>query len=162
MLEEEEWYREVERRTPQVGRQVLLPEMVQREALRVVHDHLWAGHQGVNNTQQRLEARYFWPAIQRDVRDYCWSSPICQWGNKRPPPRAPLHPVPLAENPFECVAMDFIGPFLPEGSPIRDGVGGLRYPVSGDRVPAKSGQQWGSTSINVILLPGGAPQDVIH
>lgn len=59
MLENGVWYREVAGRADTMERQVLLPEALRQEALRVVHDHLWAGHQGIKNTQKRLEARFF-------------------------------------------------------------------------------------------------------
>lgn len=47
--------------------QVLVPEPYRAEALEQAHEHLWAGHQGAKNTQERLEQRYFWPALKRDV-----------------------------------------------------------------------------------------------
>lgn len=105
------WYQKINGNSTTPEQQILLEEAVQGEALGMVHDHLWAGHQGIKNTQQRHKRKYFWPVIRWDERDYRWSCPICQQGNKRPPPWGPLYPLPLADRPSEQVAMDFIGPF---------------------------------------------------
>lgn len=49
------WYREIQGWSTTPMRQILLSMAVWGAALEAVHDHLWAGHQGVKNTLQRLE-----------------------------------------------------------------------------------------------------------
>lgn len=92
--------------------QVLLAEPYRAKALEQVHNHLWVGHEGAKNTQERLKRQYFWPALKWDVRTYCQSCPICQRCKKCPVPRAPLQPLALVGLPFKRVAMDFLGPFF--------------------------------------------------
>lgn len=78
------WYRE-KGKQPWVVCQLLLPDPYHPEALELIHDNLWAGHQGVKNILSHLE---------------------------KPSPRALLAPLPKIELSSEQIAMDFIGPFL--------------------------------------------------
>lgn len=79
------WRREVSQKAGAPS-QVLLPSPWWHEALESLHDHLWAGHQGIRNTQKWLEHRFFWPALRKDVRAHCRACPVCQRYNKKPAP----------------------------------------------------------------------------
>ena len=50
-------------------RQVLLGEL---------HDSLLAGHLGARKTLQALQARVWWPHMERLTREYVASCPVCQ------------------------------------------------------------------------------------
>lgn len=86
------WWRAVGR-DPKALSQVLLSSSFRQEALESIHDHLWAGHRGVRNTQEWLER--FWPALKKDVRTHCRFCPVCQRYNKKSSAPAPLQPLPL-------------------------------------------------------------------
>lgn len=72
-----------------------------------------AGHFAFEGTYQRTIARYYWPEMGIDIRNYINSCQTCQkfTGRKR---KEPLHPIKIGQ-PFERVGIDLVGP-LPETS----------------------------------------------
>ncbi|KAL2085064.1 hypothetical protein ACEWY4_020582 [Coilia grayii] len=58
--------------------QLLLPQCLQEEVLRSVHDD--QGHQKVERTLQLLQARCFWPNMARDVERWCQKCQRCVLG----------------------------------------------------------------------------------
>lgn len=94
--------------TPQ--RQLLVPKLYRKNVLEHAHGHTWVGHQGRIRTLARILDKFYWPAVTQDVQNFCKRCTQCQITSKRGPPKAPLQPMPLIEQPFERIAMDFIGP----------------------------------------------------
>ena len=58
--------------------QVVVPEQARKKVLFVAHDGLLAGHCGIRKTLGRVESRFWWPGISRDVQHYCRTCEICQ------------------------------------------------------------------------------------
>ncbi len=80
---------------------------------RATHDCL--GHFGFLKTYASIRGSYFWPNMRSDLENaYVPGCIDCQHkknGTKKP--AGPLHPLPVPNDRFDSVAMDFIGP-LPE------------------------------------------------
>lgn len=75
------------------------------------HDIPLAGHLGNNKTRDRIIQQFFWPGIFNDIAEYCRSCPDCQIGtSKGKVPITPLISIPPIDEPFERIALDFIGP----------------------------------------------------
>ena len=76
-----------------------------------LHADVTAGHFAFDGTYQRIAARYHWPTMRKDVKDYVNACDVCQRnvGNKKP---APLHPIKIGQ-PFDRIGIDLVGP-LPE------------------------------------------------
>ncbi|XP_065416479.1 uncharacterized protein LOC135974099 [Chrysemys picta bellii] len=102
-------------RTQEPQTQLLVPLCHRRAVMKLAHDVPAAGHLGREKTLARILARFFWPGISQEVKEYCASCPECQ--RVAPPgiPKAPLVPMPVMETPFERVAMDLVGP-LPKSA----------------------------------------------
>jgi hypothetical protein len=84
----------------------------------VGHDIPLVGHLGNKKTRDRIIQHFFWPAIFNDISDYCRSCPDCQIGSaKGRVPRAPLISIPPMDEPFQRIALDFVGP-LPMTSSV--------------------------------------------
>lgn len=85
-----------------------------REMLyQLAHDSL--GHFGGAKSYLALKDSFYWPNMKRDLEDaYIPGCTACQ-RNKSPTtkPAGPLHSLPVPDNRFSCVALDFVGP-LPE------------------------------------------------
>ena len=82
--------------------------------MKVAHDTIMAGHQGVKKTYERVCAKFYWPGIHKDVTLYCRSCDICQRTlPKGKVPSAPLGKMPMIDIPFWRVAMDLVGPIYP-------------------------------------------------
>lgn len=96
--------------------QLLIPECMRPAVLAVAHDTLCAGHLGHKRTLARLQRDMYWPAINKDTREYCKSCEICQKTKaKGKTPRVPMQKsIPIVpRKPFQKVAIDLIGPIHP-------------------------------------------------
>ncbi|XP_044860608.1 uncharacterized protein LOC123363556 [Mauremys mutica] len=98
-------------RTEEVRTQLVVPRIHRRAVLKLAHDIPAAGHLGSEKTAARVLAKFFWPGIHREVKDYCTSCPDCQHAASAGVRKAPLVPLPVVGVPFERVAMDLVGPF---------------------------------------------------
>ncbi|XP_069027698.1 uncharacterized protein [Embiotoca jacksoni] len=88
-----------------------LVEALWEMIFRAAHYNQMAGHMGYDKTLDRIMARFYWPGSRGDARRWCASCPECQLVNQPAILRAPLHPLPLMEVPFDRIGMDLIGPF---------------------------------------------------
>ena len=92
--------------------QMLAPTSLVPLILRKGHDEV--GHVGTEKTLETVRKKFFWATMFKDVIAWCKSCHICQHRkNPIPSPRAPLQYPPVASQPGQMLAMDFIGP-LPE------------------------------------------------
>lgn len=92
--------------------QIVVPTCYRPVVLELAHDHLMAGHFGVNKTCKRVTKYFYWPGVKACVAKYCRSCNACQVAGKpnqvvRP---APLHPIPVVGEPFERLILDCVGP----------------------------------------------------
>ena len=79
-----------------------------------MHNELSEGaHQGIQKTYAMLRQKYFWPSMKKDIEEYISTCPVCQ--KIKPKTHAPYglgQPIPIPEQPWERVTMDWI-PDLP-------------------------------------------------
>lgn len=94
--------------TPQ--RQLVVPAHYREQLLWQAHGHSWVGHQGKIRTLSRVMGSFFWPFISQNVQRFCCHCEQCLKATKRMPPKAPLQSMPIIEQPFARIAMDFVGP----------------------------------------------------
>ena len=74
------------------------------------HDSLVGAHLGFDKTFNKVQSRYFWPSMRKDVENYVKNCPVCQ--SRKPPFRLhkqPLRPIEV-NGVFERMAMDVVGP----------------------------------------------------
>ncbi len=92
---------------------LVLPKSVRNDVLTFLHDNL--GHQGINKLTYRVKERYFWPNLDKDVKNFCKACHSCAINkDNKAPNSAPLRPIRNSTlEPFERVAIDILGP-LPE------------------------------------------------
>ena len=85
--------------------------------MKLAHAGLMSGHQGVNRTQERVAANFWWPGISGDITRYCHSCDVCQRTvAKGRVPKVPLGKVPIIDTPFKRIGMDLVGPISPPTS----------------------------------------------
>jgi len=86
--------------------------------MKLAHDNIMSGHQGVKKTYDRVVAHFFWLGVHGDVVRYCHSCDISQRTvAKGKVAKTPLGKTPLIELPFKRVAVDLIGPIAPLTDP---------------------------------------------
>jgi len=82
---------------------------LRRELLKECHDFQWAGHPGVHHTLALTEENYYWPRMRNDVEAYVKTCFVCQQDKtEQRVPAGLLEPLPILEQPWENISMDFI------------------------------------------------------
>ena len=58
--------------------QVVVPTVLRAKLMSVAHDIPAAGNRGVAKTKDRLLRHFYWPSINKDVKEFCRSCDVCQ------------------------------------------------------------------------------------
>ncbi len=98
------WYKE--------GRLVIMGDVTERKKIvQEFHNPPTAGHPAIARTKDLIARSYWWPKLQKDVKEYIKGCAQCQ-ANKinMHTHKAPLYPLTTTAEtrPFQTVAMDFI------------------------------------------------------
>ncbi|GJP72182.1 hypothetical protein CLOP_g2934 [Closterium sp. NIES-67] len=73
------------------------------------HDVLYAGHFGSNKTLTGIAKHYYWPHLADDVQKFVTSCDTCQRMKSSKQKKAGLlQPLPVPEQPWQVVSLDFI------------------------------------------------------
>jgi hypothetical protein len=79
------------------------------EIVKARHDSVTAGHLGIRKTRELVARDFVWPGMRKYIADYVASCEVCQ-RNKVDcqKPFGLLHPLPIPQQPWKSVSMDFI------------------------------------------------------
>jgi len=75
------------------------------EIIRSIHE---AGHLGIHSTTNKIKERYWWPGISKHVAEFISTCDQCQ-REKKPQKAKDIYPM-IAEQPFQIVGLDHVGP----------------------------------------------------
>ena len=89
--------------------QIVVPSGLRAGILKTAHD---MGHVGVKKTYDKVLRYFYWPRLKKDISAYIKTCHTCQLTGKpnqgiKP---APLHPIAVANQPFEYLLIDCVGP----------------------------------------------------
>ena len=56
----------------------LLPRVYRKTVMNMLHNDGTAGHLGTARTKKRVLERFFWPSLEKDVREHCETCIQCQ------------------------------------------------------------------------------------
>ncbi|VDC04642.1 unnamed protein product [Peniophora sp. CBMAI 1063] len=74
--------------------------------------HTTIGHMGSFRTGEYLRRYFWWPTLGKDVDAFCNTCPTCQATKPRSTlASGKLHSLPVPTQPWQSIAMDFVGPF---------------------------------------------------
>ena len=91
--------------------QLVVPKVLRAEVLHLGHSIPWAGHLGMEKTENRILNRFYWPGFHKDIAEYCRSCPECQLSARsKRGLKVPLISLPIIDVPFSRIAMDVVGP----------------------------------------------------
>ncbi|XP_040061524.1 uncharacterized protein LOC120836604 [Ixodes scapularis] len=94
--------------------QLVVPTGLRTFVLKMAHEGILSGHQGIKRTTDRVLEEFYWPGVQGDVTWFVKSCDICQRTvPKHLVGRVPLKNMPVIETPFQRVAIDIVGPLSP-------------------------------------------------
>ena len=94
------------------GTRIVVPKKLRPRILALAHE----GHLGIVGTKQALRLKVWWPGLERDAERHCKSCHGCQI-TSRPNAPEPIRSTSLPSEPWEDIAMDFLGP-LPNGESV--------------------------------------------
>jgi transposase InsO family protein len=95
-------------------KQVVVPKQFRTQVMKLAHESILGGHQGVQRTTDKVTSNFFWPGVSADITRYCRSCDICQRTlPKGRVSKVPLGSMPVIETPFQRVAIDLVGPIHP-------------------------------------------------
>ena len=95
-------------------RQIVVPEIYQKQVMKLEHESIVGGHLGAKKTVDRITSNFHWPGVVADVTRFCRSYDICQkTAPKGHTCKVPLGEMPSMEEPFKRVAVDLVGPISP-------------------------------------------------
>lgn len=99
---------------PKWGERLVVPESQRSGIITSLHDDQLAGHCGSRRTLHRIQERYFWPGMVRDVKKHVKACLACCRTKDTPVTTAPLVPVDTSTlEPWQKVALDIVGPISP-------------------------------------------------
>ena len=76
------------------------------EIIRAHHDVPTAGHPGHHKTLELVTRNYYWPGMNRDIRQYVQGCSTCQRSKpRRTSPAAPLHPHTVPPQPWHTISL---------------------------------------------------------
>lgn len=94
--------------------QVVVPVPLRNQVIRLAHESILGGHQGIQRTTNKVTSHFFWPGVSADITRFCRSCDICQRTQaKGRVTKVPLGSMPVIETPFQRVAIDLVGPIFP-------------------------------------------------
>jgi len=76
--------------------------------IREVHGGSLAGHFGEKKTLMMLTEHYYWPGMEKDVQDVLRRCAACQMAKSHLLPQGLYNPLPVPNQPWVDVSMDFI------------------------------------------------------
>jgi Integrase zinc binding domain len=84
-------------------------ESLRLRVLQYKHDHVLSGHFGQNKTLALIRREDTWPGLRSFVIEFCKSSTTCMWSkSQRHQPYGFLQQLPIPEQPWNSISMDFI------------------------------------------------------
>ena len=88
---------------------VPLDEDLRKTIIGEYHDNRYAGHYGIEKTQQAVGRLFWWPALTKDVTKYISGCVLCQRNkSRRHRPFGALQPLPIPEKPWHTITFDQI------------------------------------------------------
>jgi hypothetical protein len=94
---------------------ILVPESLREKILIRFHDSPFAGHLGVKKTTARIQRRFKWPFMVKEIRDYIRKCELCAKRKVGGDNKSPLNPIAPPDHVWQFMAMDIVGPLTPSG-----------------------------------------------
>jgi hypothetical protein len=92
----------------------LEPYTVRDRLIYWAHTSPSSGHPGIGRTVRCLSGKYWWPTLAKVERVYVSSWSVCaQCKTPRHLPRGKLHPLPIPQQPWSTLSINFLTDFPP-------------------------------------------------
>lgn len=151
-----------------VGQRMIKKLCVPREQrvaiIQACHDDMMAGHLGRRRTCHKIEQRYFWPGLRKQVIGYIQSCRLCQ--TRKAEPRSPGGYMEICHvgQPFEKVGIDVLGPFPTSGGGMKNIIVAVDYLTKWAEtraLPSATAKDAADFFVRDIVLRHGTPENVV-
>ncbi|KAJ1201089.1 hypothetical protein NDU88_004905, partial [Pleurodeles waltl] len=91
-------------------------KIVRPQLITAAHEGVASAHAGVAATISLLQARYWWPGLYKETKQYVLCCDICQQikvSTAKHPPQTPLL---ISNKPLQCVYLGHCGPLTPDSA----------------------------------------------
>ena len=90
---------------------LIVPKIYVEHILRGCHDDIGGSHLGRTKTLNKIAQRFYWIGMSKDVKNWVLScAKCCARKSSRSKTEPEQIPLPIVENPFDRVSVDFVGP----------------------------------------------------
>ena len=100
-----------------VIKQVCVPQPLVDKVIRIAHETLLSGHQGIKRTTDKILREFYFPLLATKVKRFVKSCDLCQrCSNKNVGGVAPIQSMPISSEVFETVYIDLVGEIIPNSA----------------------------------------------
>ncbi|KAJ1185896.1 hypothetical protein NDU88_002682 [Pleurodeles waltl] len=99
---------------PGVGVREVPNKIVRPHLITAAHEGAASAHAGVAATISLLQARYWWPGLYKETKQYVLCCDICQQIKVSTARRPQQTPLLITNKPLQCVYLDLCGPLTPD------------------------------------------------
>jgi len=100
-----------------VIKQVCVPQPLVDKVIRIAHETLLSGHQGIKRTTEKILREFYFPLLATKVKHFVKSCDLCQQcSNKNIGGVAPIQSSPISSEVFETVYIDLVGEIIPNSA----------------------------------------------
>lgn len=148
---------------------IFIPEnkALRLRIVEMLHDDRTAGHPGQQRTLELVSRNFFWPGMKRTINQFVASCQICTLGKSdRNKPTGLLQPLPVPDEPWDSISMDFITKLPASGSQAYDSIFVVvdRLTKMTHCIPCHesiTAEQTAQLFINQIFRLHGLPLDIV-
>jgi hypothetical protein len=143
---------------------ILVPESLKDKILKRFHDSPYAGHLGIKKTAARIQRRFKWPKMGKDIKEYVRGCEICAKRKAIGNHRSPLNHIPTPETVWQVMAIDIMGPLTQSGKEGNQymlvmGEYLTRYIITAP-MPDQTAETVSKTFVNNVILIHGVSEKV--
>ena len=155
------------------GDQIVVPSSLRSECVRVCHACPWSGHVGMHKTYAHCAHYFWWPQMRETVNNFVSTCDSCQRVKTlRQRPAGKLQPLPIPEQPWESIGMDWIVALPLTTTPVGRVQGYNAIMVVVDRLTKMShfipmhetevnAPQVGRMLVDNVFRPHGVPRSIV-
>ncbi|KAJ1201425.1 hypothetical protein NDU88_005234 [Pleurodeles waltl] len=101
---------------PGIGIREMPNKVVRPQLITAAHEGAASAHAGVAATISLLQARYWWPGLYKETKQYVLCCDICQQIKVSTAKRLQQMPLLISNKPLQCVYLDHCGPLTPDSA----------------------------------------------
>lgn len=144
--------------------QIVIPLSMRYQILQPCHDSKLGAHLGFFKTLGRIRSRFYWPNMQRDIRNYVFSCEFCNKRKFRRHPKFGKMGRVQGKFPFDIIGVDILGPLKKSHNGNKYIVVFIDYftkLVEAFAIPDMEAKTIAQLLLNEVVFRYGAPSQIL-